>query len=150
MPFRRKATELSITIDSRPDHLPRLRTVVDCLATDLGMTPEETQDTKLLVTEACANAIRHGSPNGRDDSVQIRLVADFSGMLVEVTDQGDGFDVDSLATPAPARRPGGLGIPLMKSLSDQVEFLRTEQGMTVRLYKRVNGGVGYRRRTDVV
>ena len=137
MPFRRKATELSITIDSRPDHLSRLRKVIGCLAAKAGMTSDEIQDTKLAVTEACANAIRHGSPDGEDSTVQIKLVADSSGMLAEVSDQGWGFDIDSLVIPAPAERAGGLGIPLMRALSDRVEFLRTTEGMTVRLFKRV-------------
>ena len=136
MPSRREATELSITIDSRPDHLSRLRTVIGCLAAKLGMTSEEIQDTKLAVTEACANAIRHGSPDGEDSTVQIKLVANPSGILAEVTDQGTGFDVESLVIPTPGQRPGGLGIPLMRTLSDRVEFLHNTRGMTVRLFKR--------------
>jgi serine/threonine-protein kinase RsbW len=137
----RSATEVCITIDSRPEHLPRLRTVVGCLAADLGMSTQETQDTKLAITEACANAIRHGSADSSDGSVFIRLVAGRGGMMAEVTDHGSGFDVDSLTMPAPAERVGGLGIPLMRALADRVEFLRSATGMTVRLVKRVGGSV---------
>lgn len=113
------------------------------------MSSQEAQDTKLAITEACANAIRHGSPAGANSGVTIRLVARAGGMVAEVTDSGDGFDVDLIPPPAPAERPGGLGIPLMKALADRVEFFRNAKGMTVRLVKMVRGGVrrhprGYR------
>ncbi|MDO8588725.1 MAG: ATP-binding protein [Armatimonadota bacterium] len=141
MALRRSATELCISIDSRPEHLPRLRTVVGCLAADLGMSSEEAQDTKLAITEACANAIRHGSPDGAGSGVTIKLVAGRGGMLAEVTDHGDGFDVNAITVPAPAERAGGMGIPLMRALSDRVEFLRNAKGMTVRLVKKVKGRI---------
>lgn len=134
-------TELCISIDSRPEHLTRLRTIVGCLAEDVGMSSRETQDTKLAITEACANAIRHGSPDGANSAVTIRLLARPGGMVAEVTDNGNGFDVDSLPAPAPAERSGGMGIPLMKALADRVEFFRDAKGMTVRLVKMVKGSV---------
>ena len=141
MSVHRPETELCISIDSRPEHLPRLRTIVGCLAENVGMSSEEAKDTKLVITEACANAIRHGSPDGANSGVTIRLVARPGGMMAEVTDCGNGFDVEQIPTPAPAERVGGLGIPLMKALSDRVEFFQSAKGMTVRLVKMVKGGV---------
>jgi serine/threonine-protein kinase RsbW len=144
MSHYRSTTEVCISIDSRPEHLPRLRTIVGCLADDLGMSSQEAQDTKLAITEACANAIRHGSPDGPESGVLIRLITDAGGILAEVTDHGRGFDVNTLITPEPAERVGGLGIPLMKALSDRVEFFRTAKGMTVRLVKKVRRTMGRR------
>jgi serine/threonine-protein kinase RsbW len=139
-------TEFCISIDSRTEHLPRLRAVVGCLATNMGMTAEETQETKLAITEACANAIRHGSPEGEAGSVLIRLVANPAGIIAEVSDSGQGFNVDELAVPTePGQKPGGLGIPLMRALADRVEFLHGTKGMTVRLFKRIRRGVRNRR-----
>ena len=136
---------MCIRIDSRPDHLPRLRTIVGCLAADLGMTSQETHDTNLALTEACANAIRHGSPHGAESGVLIRIVSDHHAMIVEVTDEGGGFDVNQLSHHEPLEKPGGLGIPLMRALADEVQFLKAQKGMTVRLVKKINGRVGRRR-----
>lgn len=142
-------TELCISIDSRPEHLPRLRAVVGCLAANMGMTLEETQETKLAITEACANAIRHGSPEGEADTVVIKLVADHAGIVAEVSDSGRGFNVDEVLPPAePGQNPGGLGIPLMRALADRVEFLSAGKGMTVRLFKKIRGGVRNRQQAS--
>jgi anti-sigma regulatory factor (Ser/Thr protein kinase) len=123
-----------VKIASSPDHLPRLRSIVTCVARSLGMTEQEEQDARLAVTEALANAIRHGSPNGNTNSVIVRLYADDRSMVAEVTDEGGGFDPSQLRTPD-IRRPGGMGIPLMRALTDSVEFERNGHGMTVRLRK---------------
>jgi len=141
MSLRRTATEVCVSMDSRPEHLVRLRTIVGRLAAASGMSKEEIQDTTLAMTEACANAIRHGSPNGSDGSVSVKLISDPRKMIVEVSDNGSGFDVNELPEPQPELKAGGLGIPLMKSLADSVEFLRDKTGMTVRLVKKINGRV---------
>ncbi|MDO8683322.1 MAG: ATP-binding protein [Armatimonadota bacterium] len=145
MSLHRGATEVCISIDSRPEYLPRLRTVIGCLAENMGMSTQEMQDTKLAITEACANAIRHGSPDGEQNAVVIKLVTSSRGFVAEVTDQGAGFDADTLVPNTILEKPGGLGIPLMRAMADRVEFLRNAKGMTVRLLKKVKGSVGRRR-----
>ena len=141
MSLRRTATEVCVSMDSRPEHLVRLRAIVGRLAAASGMSKEEIQDATLAMTEACANAMKHGSPNGSDGSVSVKLISDPHKLVVEVTDNGLGFDVDTLADPLPEKKSGGLGIALMKSLADDVEFLRSQTGMTVRLVKKIGGRI---------
>jgi serine/threonine-protein kinase RsbW len=124
-----------VCIPSDPNYLAKLRRIVGCLADFAGMDTKEVQDTKLAVSEACANAIRHGSPQGMDDRITVKFSSAAGTMVAEVMDPGNGFDPDNLPERLPSQ-PGGYGISLMRTLSDEVEFRREGAGMTVRLVKR--------------
>ena len=98
------------------------------------MSEQEQHDTKLAVTEAFSNAVRHGSPNGGANSITLRFYTSDGVMVTEITDEGSGFDPSALK-PRDMYQPGGMGIPLMRTLTDDVEFERGGRGMTVRLRK---------------
>lgn len=133
--LQRSGIVTEVSIKSNPDYLSRLRRIIGCLADCAGMDAKEVHDAKLAVTEACANAIRHGSPQGLEDKVSIKISQMAGTVITEVTDHGSGFNPDEIR-PRPIAQPGGLGIPLMKALTDEIEFLKNGKGMTVRLVKR--------------
>ena len=77
------------------------------------------------VTEAIANAMLYG--NCRDPKKHVRVEAHFSTerLVVQVTDEGSGFDPGKVSDPtssAGRQRAGGRGIFLIRKLMDQVEF----------------------------
>lgn len=111
-----------------PDYLKRVRKVVACLAASVGMDEEESDDAALALTEACVNALRYGSPHGLEDHVFVTLQAQGRTLTAEVTDCGgrDAFGDDA---------EEGMGIRLMRALSDEVEFVRGSSGLTVRFSK---------------
>ncbi len=79
----------------------------------------------LAVDEALVNAIRHG--NQMDAAKQVRFCCWLSPhkVRVEVTDEGPGFDPDSLPDPTEPTRlhcPGGRGVLLMRAFMSRVEF----------------------------
>jgi serine/threonine-protein kinase RsbW len=138
-----KGTVTEVSILSNPGYLPRLRRIVSCLADCAGMDGTEVNDAKLAITEACSNAIRHGSPGGALDRVTVRLLAGAGAVVAEVRDVGEGFD-RALVGSHPVTQPGGLGISLMERLTDKVEFVREGKGMTVRMVKRAKPRPGLR------
>lgn len=127
-----------VRFNSCPDYLPRLRRILGCIAKSIGLSEQEEHDTKLALTEAVANAIRHGSPNGSDCKVSLRLYKDAHSVVAEVTDEGKGFDPGAIP-PREQYQAGGMGIPLMQTLTDGVEFEKNGRGMTVRFRKEARG-----------
>ena len=111
-----------------PDYLRRVRRIVACLAASVGMDQEESDDAALALTEACVNAMRYGSPHGLEDHVLVTLQAQGRTLKAEVTDCGGP---DAFADNAKE----GMGIHLMRTLSDEVEFVRQSSGLTVRFSK---------------
>jgi serine/threonine-protein kinase RsbW len=84
------------------------------------------------LTEALANAMLYG--NNRDPRKQVRVEARFTPDEIEirVTDQGRGFNPDTVRDPTTAgnvNRAGGRGIFLIRKLMDRVEF--NERGNSV-------------------
>ena len=80
----------------------------------------------LAVDEALVNAILHG--NASDERKHVRFCCRISPrkIRVEITDEGPGFDPESLpdpTTPAHLGCPGGRGVLLMRAFMGHVEFL---------------------------
>jgi serine/threonine-protein kinase RsbW len=79
----------------------------------------------LSVHEAVVNAFRHGNNNEPGKSVQIRYLVTPAEVLVEIQDEGSGFDVDLVPDPLSEEyrdRPGGRGIFLMRVYASWVSF----------------------------
>ncbi|MFO0972853.1 MAG: ATP-binding protein [Phycisphaerae bacterium] len=132
--------ELTITSDSQS--LPVVRSAVMRMAELEGFPSEAVQHVALAVDEALANVIRHGYGGANDRPIHINLerVAGASGRIglaVTVRDFGrqidpaaiQGRDLDDV-------RPGGLGVHIMRTCMDEVEFsCPAEGGMLLRMVK---------------
>lgn len=112
-----------------------VRDRVSALAGNLQFTPEEMGDIKIAVGEAITNAIRHGS-RGEDDLINIRCIAWDGELIVEISDNGPGFDLDAVSSASMKQGmlEGGMGITCMKRSVDSVSF-DFSHGTTVRLTK---------------
>jgi serine/threonine-protein kinase RsbW len=80
---------------------------------------------QLAVDEALVNAIHHG--NAMDATKRVHFCCRLSPqkVRVEITDEGPGFDPDSLpdpTDPAHLNRPGGRGVLLMRAFMSRVQF----------------------------
>lgn len=90
----------------------------------------------VALTEALSNAILRGNRERPDKRVQVRADIDRERLVVEVVDQGDGFDLaDCLEDPTQPEnllREDGRGLFLMTRLMDRIERF-SGHGNTVRL-----------------
>jgi len=119
-------------IEVPPDvnHLSAVREEVSELVTPLGFSDAAVFDIKVALGEALANALRHGKPSSGEVSVSLGIDAYRDRVVMEVTDNGRGFDgvspgADDLYA------PGGRGIMFMHALMDRVEFASASGGGTV-------------------
>jgi anti-sigma regulatory factor (Ser/Thr protein kinase) len=133
---------IELDFPARPDYLALVRTVVTMIAAAGSKLPDaRIDDLRLAVTEACANAIdaERRLTTGHHGSVVLRCWVEPEQVVIEVHDGAGGFDPDHLVPHPPPQRPDrlqferGLGIPLMRELSDGVEFRAEGGGTTVRL-----------------
>jgi serine/threonine-protein kinase RsbW len=90
----------------------------------------------VALTEALSNAILRGNHEDLQKGVHIRATLDDRALILEVEDEGAGFDLDAcLLDPAldgNRYREDGRGLFLMRSLMDRVEQLPSRSN-TVRL-----------------
>ncbi len=96
-----------------------------------------TLNVPVALTEALSNAILRGNGERGDRSVRVRVRVDDVQLIIEVTDQGQGFDLDAClldpTTPERLLHEDGRGLFLMLKLMDQVERVAAEQGNVVRM-----------------
>jgi serine/threonine-protein kinase RsbW len=129
---------LELEIPASPEYIAIARLVVSSIASSRrNLADDRIDDLKLAVSEACTNAIEASSNDG--DRVQILIQDDDEKLEVNVQDQGPGFDLDALPTHPPVTDPErlnferGLGIPLIRTLVDDVEFASSTGGTSVRM-----------------
>lgn len=102
----------------------------------LELTEATLFDMKVAAGEALANAVKHGSPRGAEDDVDVEVSAYDERVDVLVSDRGAGF-AGVIPVQEDVYASGGRGIVFMRALMDAVEYLpRDGGGTTVRLVKR--------------
>jgi serine/threonine-protein kinase RsbW len=131
---------LELVVPARPEYIAMVRLVVSSLAiARRNLADQRIDDIKLAVSEACTNAIEAHAEAGVDEPVTVRAVEGNERIEILIIDHGHGFDPDELLThPAPTdpdrlNFERGLGIPLIRTLVDNVEFVSTPAGTTVRM-----------------
>ena len=131
---------IHLSIPPRNDHLALVRRVVSTAAGVVDdLTDRRIDDLSLAVSEACANAIDAQRAIGELTPVGIRIDLAPGAIAVTVTDHAGGFSPDALdplpsvEDPGRLRHEHGLGLPLIRSLSESVTFARTDDGTAVRI-----------------
>lgn len=91
----------------------------------------------VALTEALSNAILRGNLDDPRKHVQVRARIDRDTLIVEVVDEGPGFDIEECTidptTPERLEEEEGRGLFLMRKLMDNVERFAGRAGNVVRL-----------------
>ncbi len=137
---------VELLIPARPEYLQLVRTVVgETAAVDSGLDAERIADLRLAVSEAVTNAIEAQAISGVDDRVLVRCNLAAEQMEIEVTDRGEGFDLDGVRVLPDVESPerleyeSGLGLSLMRRLADEATIETSADGTAVRLVVRFAG-----------
>jgi len=118
-----------LTIPAKPEYITLGRLALTGLAGVRPLSDETLYDLKLALTEACTNSVRHAYENGREGSVEIVYELQPDRLVVEVGDEGAGFEpVDGGNGQGDELEEGGLGIEIIRALADEVEIGRREEG----------------------
>lgn len=122
--------EYQLRIPSETDNLELIREFVAKVAEKVGFPSDDVGKIELACDEACTNVMKHaytsGQKNGKE-SLDILIQIDYEKFTLIVTDHGKGFDPGSVKMPNMKEylaqlKVGGLGIYLMKTLMDEVDY----------------------------
>lgn len=127
-----------LTLLSDPKYLPLIRGIVEQASVLAGFAPADRDTVLLAVTEAVANVIRHAYRDRHDQPVEIDLLASPGSLHIDLIDRGRFVDPSRIASrPLDEVRPGGLGVHLIRSTMDVVEYKQNAHGgTTLTLVKR--------------
>lgn len=116
---------------STTDNLLLVREFVSEAAREQGFSDEDTSKIALAVDEACTNIIRHAYQNDPTREIEVSVERKKDRFEVSIVDSGRRFD-PSILKPLNLKehlthyRRGGLGVYLMKTLMDKVEYNTVE------------------------
>ena len=117
----------SIKIESRTERLIAVREFVSDAARAFGFSDEEVSKIALAVDEACTNVIKHAYRFDPTKTIHVIIQTENGGFQIAIRDNGTQFNPAQLHPPDMKEylthfRRGGLGVYLMKSLMDKVEY----------------------------
>jgi serine/threonine-protein kinase RsbW len=110
-----------LTIPAKAEYITLVRLALSGLSRLRPLSEETLGDLKLAVTEACSNSVRHGYGDAGDGTVEILYELQPDRLVVEVADDGPGFDAQGERPDEEDLEEGGLGIAIIKALSDEFE-----------------------------
>ena len=127
-----------LTIPAKPEYITLGRLALTGLARlrPEPLSQEVLGDLKLALTEACTNSVRHAYAGG-DGVVEIVYELYADRLVVEVVDEGDGFEPPAgdgaVLEDGAELSEGGLGIAIIQALADEFEVGERPQGGGSRL-----------------
>jgi anti-sigma regulatory factor (Ser/Thr protein kinase) len=122
---------IRVTVASDPRYLAPLRTLVFESLLIAGIDEEEAHKVVLAVQEACTNVIRHCYECREDERIDIVMTFEPDRLEIRIDDWGEWVDPDNIQSrDLEDVKPGGLGVHLMQSTMDVVEYRKNEWGGT--------------------
>ncbi len=132
-----------LDVGSRFENIELVQVVLRDSLERLGVDEDTRHWVDVAVREAVANAIKHGNAQDPGKQVHVDLFCEGDDVVIQVEDEGVGFDPDQLRNPlAPENllKPNGRGIFYMKSFMDDIHYgPRPGGGTIVTLRKKVAG-----------
>ena len=134
-------TLFRLTLRSTPASIRRVEPFLNKI--NRAVRLDEIQFHKIMVslTEAVNNAIVHGNKSDARKRIAVQCELLPGWLLLQITDQGKGFSPARVGNPLKKEnltRETGLGIFLMRTLMDKVEFDVGRTGVQVRLWLNLN------------
>ncbi len=123
-------------ISAHPQNAGAARERVLQAAVRAGFGGMDLADIEIAVGEAVTNAILYGSPS-QDCRVILSFGLTDAGFIVQVRDEGRGFDPSLVRSEEDTDALGGRGIRLMRALMDEVDLHYDGHGMTATLVKKL-------------
>jgi len=128
--------EFRMVLPSRPENVAVIRQALAGAIEVLGLSESRLLDINTAVSEACNNVVVHAY-EGEHGPLEVYLCVQDSELEVVVRDDGVGIRPKA---PEPGLEVQGLGLSLIQTLSDRVEFHGgVDQGTEVRMAFSLNG-----------
>jgi serine/threonine-protein kinase RsbW len=115
------AQVVRLTIPARAEYITLCRLALTGIARLREFSDEVLADLKLALTEAASNSVRHAYGERNPGFVEISYELLPDRLVIEVTDEGEGFDPAAHGPPDELSE-GGLGIAIIKAIADEVEI----------------------------
>jgi|SRR5262245_1687531 len=133
---------VEVRIVNRLEDISRVADMVERFGAEHGVPGPVVNDLNVALDEALSNIVSYAYQPGEQGEIVVRLGYQKDEVHLEIEDSGRPFD--PLQAPAPGldkplhqRSVGGLGIHFIKSLMDEVAYVRADGRNRLHLRKRL-------------
>lgn len=115
----------TLILNSSYEEIEKVEGLLNHLQSELGFNDEFYARLMLAVSEAATNGIVHGNQLDESKSLKISAFKDGDLLIFETSDEGDGFDPETLPDPLAKEnlmKTSGRGVFLMEEYADEVEY----------------------------
>lgn len=127
--------KLQLIFPSLPENIHQVEKFVEDICDEYNINNTYFGNILVALTEAVENAIVHGNNKNPEKNVEIIFVSKPEGLSFTIKDEGKGFDINQIPDPTDLNvnpdEQKGRGIFLIKSLADEVNFLKNGKGVEI-------------------
>lgn len=133
---------LTLMLVNQASEIERACAAVEAFVEDQGLSSETGYAFALTLDEVLANVIRHGFDDPDEHIIRVRLWLDADVLSMQVADDARAFNPllapePDLDLPIEQRQPGGLGIHIIRTMMDDLDYRRLNGQNVLTLRKRV-------------
>jgi anti-sigma regulatory factor (Ser/Thr protein kinase) len=124
-------SEASLVLRSDRTELRRLGELAERFGADHHLSDDDVMAINLVLDEVVTNVIEHGYADSGGHKIHVSLALDGAALTIRVEDEGRAFDPTrapppDLDRPLEERQVGGLGIHIVRSVMDAVDYERRD------------------------
>jgi serine/threonine-protein kinase RsbW len=132
------SASLSLTLANRMDEVPRLVALLESFGARAGLSDDLTFRLTIALDEVITNIIEHAYDDAAAHDIALSVTWDGTSLTAVIEDDGRPFDPGQAPRPdvdAPIdqRASGGLGVYLVRTFAQHVEYRRAGSRNVLRL-----------------
>lgn len=123
-----------LKIESVMANMRIVEKAIDEVTASLGIKADDYGKILVATLEAVNNAITHGNKINPEKLVDVEIKYEKNKILITVTDEGPGFDPESVPDPTKPENIeelSGRGVFLMSKLADKIDFNKKGNSVTM-------------------
>ena len=133
---------LSLRIKNLLDEIPPATELAVQWLLSRGLPRDETHFARLAIDEMVSNCVKYGYDDSAEHHIDLELSIAGERMTIAITDDGHFFNPlehpePDMSLPVEERPIGGLGIHLLRKMSDHIEYERTFERNRLRIHKTI-------------
>ena len=137
-----QTNHLTLHLKNDLAEIERVGEAVEALCHEPGMNAEALYAIKLALDEILTNIISYGYDDSAEHEIAVQLTLDDRELFMEITDDARPFNpaeapTPNVAAPLQDKPLGGLGIHLVRTLMDRLEYRREHERNILIMTKKI-------------
>jgi serine phosphatase RsbU (regulator of sigma subunit)/anti-sigma regulatory factor (Ser/Thr protein kinase) len=133
--------EETFVLPAKRQYVSEIKEKITAICREYNFNYKDVNNLMIVMDEACSNIIRHAykeTPDGGDITFDIKVRE--KGIYITIIDKGKSFNWKNFRTPnlnhyVDIGKKGGLGVWIIRKLTDKSDYQVTERGNELRLVK---------------